>query len=251
MAVLTVIAVAAVLRHAVCSGVSAGFLFSIPPSERAHRLAEVVSLNDGVIVLAAMIFMHMITDSQRRPFVGRTAVSLWVREALLCHIVTKHLNVASQHVTECNDFVLPPPRTGAPDSLAVCLKRVVLERKKVSKVLLILLFPRKLFVFNHKSHAGPLMHTTTLACTCAHAEANRQRKVAVDPWDKHAAAFHQATRWRRKLASIASCFCSHSRGHRGHISHLEHILGSTATKTLVGVLAFSDAVAPLELIINR
>jgi len=179
MAVLTVIAVAAVIRHAFCSGVSAGLLFSIPPSERARRLAEVISLDDGVIVLAAIIFMHVITDSQRRPFVGRTAVSLWVREALLCHIVTKHLNVASQHVTECNDFVLPPPRTGAPDSLAVCLKRVVLERKKVSKVLLILSFPRKSFLFNHKSHARPPMHTPTLACTHqrSHARAHMRRQT--------------------------------------------------------------------------
>ena len=40
MAVLTVIAVAAVIRHAFCSGVSAGLLFSIPPSERARRLDE-------------------------------------------------------------------------------------------------------------------------------------------------------------------------------------------------------------------
>lgn len=147
-AVLTVIAVDAVIRHAICSGASgsasiAGFLFSISPSKRARRLADVVSLDDGVVVLAAMIFMHVITDSQRRPFVGRTAVSLWVREALLCHVVTKHLNVASQHVTECDDFVLPPPRTGAFDSLAVCLKRVVLKRKEVSKVLLILSFQRK------------------------------------------------------------------------------------------------------------
>ena len=250
MAVLTVIAVAAVIRHAVCSGVSAGFLFSIPSSERARRLAEVVSLDDGVIVLAAMIFMHVITDSHRRPFVGRTAVSLWVRKALLCHIVTKHLNVASQHMTECNDFVLPPPRTGAPDSLAVSLKRVVLERKKVSKVLLILSFPRKSFLFNHKSQAGPPMHTPTLARTCGGRQAE---KGCSKPVDKHAAAFHQATRWRRKLASIASLLLLpfvHT-GHRGHISHLEHILGSTATKTLVGVLAFSDAVAPLELIIDR
>jgi hypothetical protein len=249
MAVLTVIAVAAVIRHAVCSGVSAGFLFSIPPSERARRLAEVVSLDDGVIVLAAMIFMHMVTDSQRRPFVGRTAVSLWVREALLCHIVTKHLNVASQHVTECNDFVLPPPRTGAPDSLAVCLKRVVLERKKVSKVLLILSCPRKSILFNHKSHAGPLMHTPALARTCGGRQAERLQQTRGQTCSCISSGNALAEKARQH--SISASAPVRAYGHRGHISHLEHILGSTATKTLVGVLAFSDAVAPLELIIDR
>ena len=36
-------------------------------------------------------------------------VGLWVREALLAHVVTEHLYVAAQHVTQSDDFVLLLP----------------------------------------------------------------------------------------------------------------------------------------------
>ena len=160
------------------TGGVARLLFSIPPSQRARRLAEVISLDDGVVVLATEILVHVITDPQRRPFVGRAAVSLRVGEALLCHIVPKDLNVASQHVTEGNDFVLTPPRASAPDSGAVGLKRVVFQGQEVSKVLLVLPFAHASRI-NKQSDTMPLMHVPrSLPCSfpCSHPRTHMWRR---------------------------------------------------------------------------